>query len=100
MALVAAAFAVLSRLVNVAYAPFVVALVLVVTGIGLAKWRVDTVAAPVLGFRYYGAIQGQVVNIDRSASDATRLTLDNVMLARNQWLVRVITTLWKSKAIR
>ncbi|MDX8348735.1 ComEC/Rec2 family competence protein [Cognatiyoonia sp. IB215446] len=71
-----------SRWVNVAYAPFFIALMLVCTGLGLAKWRSDSVAAPVLTFRYYGPIEGRVVNIDRSASDATRLTLDQVVLAR------------------
>lgn len=71
-----------SRLVNVAYAPLFIALMLVCTGLGLAKWRSDSVAAPVLTFRYYGPIEGRVVNIDRSASDATRLTLDQVVLAR------------------
>ncbi|MEL6683303.1 MAG: ComEC/Rec2 family competence protein, partial [Pseudomonadota bacterium] len=71
-----------ARLVPVAYAPLCLAIVLVVTGIGLAKWRTDRVEAPVLTFRYYGPIEGRVVHLDRSASDATRLTLDQVILAR------------------
>lgn len=79
---VALTLAGLSRLVGTAYAPLFIALVLVCTGVGLAKWRVEAVAAPVLDFRYYGPIEGRVVNIDRSASDATRLTLDRVVLAR------------------
>jgi len=70
----------LSRLVHVAYAPLAIGLILVLAGTGLAKWRTDAIAAPVLGFRYYGAIEGRVINIDRSASDATRLTLDRVVL--------------------
>ena len=70
------------RLCHVAYAPLVMALILLLAGAGLAKWRTDSVAAPVLGFRYYGAIEGRVVNIDRSASDAVRLTLDRVVLER------------------
>ncbi|MDP5360394.1 MAG: competence protein ComEC family protein, partial [Paracoccaceae bacterium] len=74
--------AVLARLVHVAYAPLVVALLLILAGVGLAKWQTDAAAAPVLGFRYYGPIEGRIVNIDRSASDATRLTLDQVVLAR------------------
>ena len=33
-----------------------------------------------LAFRYYGPIEGRIVGIDRSASDALRLTLDRVVL--------------------
>ena len=79
---VALTLAVLSRLAGVAYAPLLIALLLVCTGVGVAKWRVEAVAAPILNFRYYGPIEGRVVNIDRSSSDATRLTLDRVVLAR------------------
>lgn len=82
LAALACAATVLSRLVHVAYAPLLLALVLVLLGLGLAKWRTAVVEAPVLTFRYYGPIEGRVVNIDRSASDATRLTLDRVVLAR------------------
>jgi competence protein ComEC len=71
-----------ARLVPAAFAPLLIALVLIVTGAGLAKWRVTSLDAPVLGFRYYGPIQGEVVHIDRSSSDALRLTLDGVVLAR------------------
>ena len=46
---------------------------------GLRAWRVD---APVLGFRYYGAIEGRVIEIDRSARDRIRLTLDQPRLER------------------
>jgi hypothetical protein len=38
------------------------------------------VAGPVLDFRYYGPVEGRIVGIDRSASDALRLTLDRVRL--------------------
>lgn len=75
-------FIILARLASVAVAPLFVVMVLVLAGAGLAKVRVDTVAAPVLGFRYYGPIEGRIVNIDRSSSEATRLTLDQVVLAR------------------
>ncbi len=47
-----------------------------------AQLRTVTIAGPVLGFRYYGAIEGRVVEIDRSASGAPRLTLDRVRLDR------------------
>ncbi len=70
-----------SRLVHVAYAPLIIGLILILMGAGLAKWRTTAVEAPVLGFRYYGPIEGRVVGIDRSASDAPRLTLDQVVLA-------------------
>ena len=70
----------LSRAVGYACAPILVALALAGTGAGLAKVRTELVRAPVLDFRYFGPIQGRVVNIDRSASDAVRLTLDRVIL--------------------
>ena len=73
---------VLARLSHVAYAPILIGLLLVMAGAGLAKFRTASVEAPVLTFRYYGPIEGRVVNIDRSASDATRLTLDQVVLNR------------------
>ncbi len=59
-----------------------VALSLVAAGFGLAGARANLVAEPVLGYRYYGPIEGRIVGIDRSQSDAVRLTLDRVVLAR------------------
>jgi competence protein ComEC len=55
---------------------------LLAAGLALAGARAHWVAAPVLDFRYYGPVEGRVVAIDRSASDAVRLTLDQVVLAR------------------
>ncbi|MCB1341006.1 MAG: ComEC family competence protein [Pseudooceanicola sp.] len=55
---------------------------LVALGFTLAAHRAHGVAAPVLAFRYYGPIEGRVVDIDRSASDADRLVLDRVVLER------------------
>ena len=49
-------------------------------GLGVAGLRTATVAEPVLGFRYYGPIEGRIVGIDRSQSDKPRLTLDRVVL--------------------
>ena len=72
----------LSRLVPVAFAPIVVAIMLILAGAGIAKLRAATLAGPVLEFRYYGPIEGRIVNIDRSSSDAVRLTLDRVKLSR------------------
>ena len=71
-----------SRVVRISFAPLLVSICLIGAGAGIAKFRTDHVAGPVLGFRYYGAIEGRVVNIDRSGSDAVRLTLDQVKLER------------------
>ena len=60
----------------------VVCLALFAGGYGLAGVRANMVGEPVLGFRYYGPIEGRIVEIDRSSSDAVRLTLDRVVLAR------------------
>lgn len=64
------------------FAPFVIALVLIATGFLLAGYRANAVKGPVLGWRYYGPVQGRIVAIDRSGSDALRLTLDHVVLER------------------
>ncbi|MBO6853932.1 MAG: ComEC/Rec2 family competence protein [Marivivens sp.] len=56
------------------------AVALVLAGMLLAGIRAQTVAAPVLDFRFYGPVEGRIVAIDRSASDAVRLTLDRVIL--------------------
>ena len=58
----------------------VLAILLVVSGAGLAGWRSHVVAAPVLDFRYYGAVEGRVIAIDRSSRDRMRLTLDQLRL--------------------
>ena len=73
---------ILARIVRVAFAPLLVGLVLIGAGAGIAKYRTEGVSSPVLGFRYYGAIEGRIINIDRSGSDAVRLTLDRVILNR------------------
>ncbi|WP_264213662.1 ComEC/Rec2 family competence protein [Leisingera thetidis] len=51
-------------------------------GLSLAGVRAHLVAAPVLDFRYYGPVEGRVVAVDRSPTDALRLTLDQVRLDR------------------
>ena len=56
------------------------ALACIALGFCLAGSRAHRLAAPVLDFRYYGPIEGRIVAIDRSASDALRLTLDQVHL--------------------
>ncbi|MBV2361151.1 ComEC family competence protein [Thalassococcus sp. CAU 1522] len=67
---------------NAVAGPLLIAAGLVAAGLALAGARSHTVAGPLLDFRYYGPIQGRVVGIDRSASDAVRLTLDWVVLDR------------------
>ncbi|WP_062763463.1 ComEC/Rec2 family competence protein [Falsirhodobacter sp. alg1] len=47
--------------------------------IGFRAWLAE---APVLDWRYYGAVEGRVVEIDRSGTDKLRLTLDRVVLER------------------
>ena len=48
---------------------------------GLAiGFRAHAVQAPMLEFRYYGAVQGRIIEVDRSQSDALRITLDAVVL--------------------
>lgn len=67
------------------------AVTLTAAGFTSAGWRAASVAAPVLDFRYYGPVEGRVVGIDRSNSDAVRVTLDQVRLPkeRGQWPDRV-----------
>lgn len=53
---------------------------LILIGLCLGATRAQIVAAPVLGWRHYGPVEGRIIDIDRSASDAQRLTLDRVKL--------------------
>lgn len=69
-----------SRFAPSTVAPILIGLALIISGASLAKLRVEQVRAPILEFRYYGPIEGRVIKIDRSASDAVRLTLDHVVL--------------------
>ncbi|MFN3578510.1 MAG: ComEC/Rec2 family competence protein, partial [Tabrizicola sp.] len=60
--------------------------------------RAHMLDAPMLGFRYYGPVEGRIVGIDRSQSDALRLTLDRVVLrdlAPEQTPLRVRVSLQK-----
>lgn len=50
-------------------------------GLLLGFVRAHLVAAPVLSWRYYGPVEGRIVEIDRSARDRIRLTLDQVVLS-------------------
>lgn len=60
--------------------PLAVACACLGLGVLAAGFRAHQVAAPMLEFRYYGAVQGRIIEIDRSQSDALRLTLDRVVL--------------------
>ncbi|MFC6586627.1 DUF4131 domain-containing protein [Sulfitobacter pacificus] len=70
----------LARNLPEALSPFVIALALCLIGFILAGVRAHSVAGPVLGWRYYGAVEGRIVAIDRSQSGALRLTLDQLRL--------------------
>jgi len=59
---------------------FLSSLALVCAGFGYTALRVALVDSPVLGWRYYGAIEGRVIGMDRSAADAPRVLLDHVRL--------------------
>ena len=58
-------------------------LTLSVAAIGflVSGWHSAQVAGPVLGWRYYGPVEGRLVEIDRSGRDKLRLTLDQVSLS-------------------
>ncbi|WP_371823291.1 ComEC/Rec2 family competence protein [Paracoccus sp. Z118] len=53
---------------------------LIAAGACVAGLRAHRVDAPILAFRYYGPVEGRVIEIDRSARDRMRLTLDRVVL--------------------
>ena len=82
VALLGLVCAMCARLLPEPVQPFAVAGMLVCAGVLLAAGRAHSVAGPVLEFRYYGAVEGRIIAIDRSQSDALRLTLDNVVLDR------------------
>lgn len=71
-----------SRKVGEVLGPFAVLLAMISFGFVMAGWRAHSVAAPVLDWRYYGPVEGRIVGMDRSGSDAVRLTLDRVKLDR------------------
>lgn len=64
--------------------PVFAGLACVALGFCMAGWRAHWVTTPVLDYRYYGAVEGRVVGVDRSASDKLRLTLDQVRLPRKR----------------
>lgn len=66
---------------GIAFKPLFWALALLCAGFCTAGLRAHQVAEPVLGWRYYGPVEGRIIGVDRSSSDALRLTLDRVVLA-------------------
>lgn len=79
-ALVGLACLLAARLAPEGLRPLALVGALVAAGFLLAAWRAHAVAAPVLGYHRYGPIEGRIVEVDRSVSDAVRLTLDQVVL--------------------
>ncbi len=57
-------------------------LALVSAGFVAVGTRSALVAAPVIDFRYYGAIEGRVIGIDRSSRDRMRVLLDQLDLEK------------------
>lgn len=80
LAAMALALMALGRWAPEAMGPLAGGVALVVLGVLLAAARAHLVGAPVLDYRFYGAVQGRVVVLDRSISDAPRLTLDRVWI--------------------
>ncbi|MBO9452709.1 ComEC family competence protein [Tropicibacter sp. R16_0] len=64
------------------WTPLIACISLISLGFVLAGVRAHAVSGPVLDWRYYGPVEGRVIAIDRSASDAVRITLDHVRLNR------------------
>ncbi|WP_137700357.1 ComEC/Rec2 family competence protein [Marimonas lutisalis] len=64
-----------------AWTPLAWGMILVMLGLSLASARAHLVERPVLGWRYYGPVEGRVIGIDRSGSGALRILLDKVVLA-------------------
>ncbi len=82
LALAAAVLAWLGWRQGPGVSPLFWALALLAGGIVVAGARSAIVGAPVLDFRYYGPVEGRIIAVDRSQSDALRLTLDRVRLER------------------
>lgn len=82
MGLAAVALFGLRRRFDPIFSPPMMVFALILTGLCLAGIRSHSVAGPVLGWRYYGPVEGRIIKIDRSQSDAVRITLDHVILER------------------
>lgn len=80
VALAGMVFGVFARFPHIVVSSIFASSMLICLGYSYAAYRTITVHSPVLAWRYYGAIEGRVVNIDRSNSNAVRVMLDNVYL--------------------
>ena len=76
----ALACTVVVRWMGTAWSPLASAVAFVAAGFLLAGARAHMVAEPVLQWRYYGPVEGRVVALDRSASNAPRITLDQLRI--------------------
>ena len=61
--------------------PLAVAAACLCLGVLSIGLRAHLVQAPMLAYPYYGPVQGRIIDIDRSQTDALRLTLDQVVLS-------------------
>lgn len=82
------------RLISPSATSFAVLIILISIGFMLTGTSAHLKKAPVLGFHFYGAVQGRIVAIDRSSSDRPRITLDQLVLqkvsaAKTPALVRI-----------
>ncbi|MBI1172184.1 DUF4131 domain-containing protein [bacterium] len=77
----AVALGALARLGPWLLRPPLLALACALIGVLACGARVWMVASPMLAAPYYGPVQGRIIDIDRSQSDAIRLTLDQVVLS-------------------
>ncbi|MFV2052606.1 ComEC/Rec2 family competence protein [Aliiroseovarius sp. YM-037] len=76
----AVCLAILTRWFAERWGPLFIAAMMVCFGVMIAGAHAHLSTASVLGYRYYGPIEGRVIKIDRSLSDKVRLTLDRVVL--------------------
>lgn len=57
-----------------------IALIFLTSGYISATFRSYSVSAPILEFRYYGPVEGRIIKVDKSSSDAQRILLDRVVM--------------------
>lgn len=82
------------RWLGVYVGPLVIGVGLMMGGYVLAATEALRHTAPVLSSRYYGPVQGRVILLDRAASGAVRVTLDQVRLDRRTAPARVRVALY------
>lgn len=80
LAVAIAALAVADRRLSESVWPATRLIAVILFGLLWTCLRSQWVAAPVLPWRYVGPVEGRVVMVDRSASNAVRVTLDQVRI--------------------